>query len=101
MVQILRCKLWQKREFSTGQLSQIGILFLGIYFLILVIWHFKLKKDKSDLKDKYELKQQELQKRVEFIKNLQLELKNKKQPQNKKKKNKKIKGLKKKFKKKK
>ena len=101
MAQILRCKLLQKREFSTGQLSQIGILFLGIYFLILVIWHFKLKKDKSDLKDKYELKQQELRKRVEFIKNLQLELKNKKQPQNKKKKTKKIKGLKKKFKKKK
>jgi hypothetical protein len=61
----------------------------------LVIWHFKLKKDK------YELKQQELQKRVEFIKNLQLELKNKKQPQNKKKKSKKIKSLKKKSKKKK
>lgn len=100
MVRILRCKLWQKREFSTGQLSQIGILFLGIYFLILVIWHFKLKKDRSDLKDKYELKQQELQKRVEFIKNLQLELKNKKQPQNKKKKNKKIKVLKRKSKKK-
>ncbi len=95
MVQILRCKLWQKREFSTGQLSQIGISFLSIYFLILVIWHFKLKKDKSDLKDKYELKQQELQKRVEFIKNLQLELKNKK------KKTKKIKSLKKKSKKKK
>ena len=91
MVQILRCRLWQKRESSTGQLSQIGILFLGIYFLILVIWHFKLKKDKSDLKDKYELKQQELQKRIEFIKNLQLELKNIKQPQNKKNKKKKIK----------
>ena len=91
MAQILRCKLWLKREFSTGQLSQIGISFLSIYFLILVIWHFKKKKDKSDLKDKYELKQQELQKRVEFIKNLQLELKNKKQPQNKKKKTKKIK----------
>lgn len=101
MAQILRCRLWLKRESSTGQLSQIGILFLGIYFLILVIWHFKLKKDKSDLKDKYELKQQELQKRVEFIKNLQLELKNKKQPQNKKKKIKKNKVLKRKSKKKK
>ena len=101
MAQILRCKLWLKREFSTGQLSQIGISFLSIYFLILVIWHFKLKKDKSDLKNKYELKQQELQKRVEFIKNLQLELKNKKNLKIKKRKGKRSKNLKKKSKKKK
>lgn len=81
--------------FDTVQLFKIGLSLLSIYFLILLAWQFKLKKDKSDLKNKYDFKKNELKNRTEFLKSLQSELKNKKNIKNKKKKSKKFKKSKK------
>ena len=81
--------------FDTVQLFKIGLSLLSIYFFILLVWQFKLKKDKSDLKNKYDFKKNELKNRTEFLKSLQSELKNKKNIKNKKKKLKKFKKLKK------